>query len=150
MTTQQVVSFYESRRHRVDSFIPDTYSFNRARGWVWLQRLALWVLNKLKCYAINSVITCTRHTVELPKLIEAIHRQNSELLSMYDLRGERLLIGAKEFSDLMNSDIYNLVSFTLPYRTSYSPTIMGMKVTVIPWMSGLLVLPKELPEPRTM
>ena len=61
----------------------------------------------------------------------------------FNYHPSRLLIGAEDFEELMHE---KEISESMTFRANYydHQEIVGLKVTVIPWMRGVLVLPKEL------
>ena len=129
------------------------FEFREERPCRWLQRLALFILRKLGCYASFETVATTRVPFDPPKFAQKLYEQNSELLGQYHLRGERLLIGAEDYAKMMGSEeFYQDFSFTAPYnyceRGNQPPTCYGMKVTVIPWMRGLLTVPKGFSEEK--
>jgi hypothetical protein len=130
--------------------LEDQFKLCTERGHVWLQRMAIWVLRRLGCNAITIRVEATRVTVNTDHFMSNLIAQDRELVSMYHQRGDRLLLGNEEFHKLVNCDILNNhpISFEAAYRhtvregNEYSIGGFKMKVTVIPWMKGMLVLPK--------
>jgi hypothetical protein len=139
-----IVEYAVTKRSVVESFAPDTYAFRRDRGWVALQTFALWILRKLKCFAPVKDVCYTRCRIDSFDLLKALLAQQRDLLEFYHLRGERVLVGYDVYSEL--AQLTQPVSLTLQYHLSDAgkTTICGMKVTVIPWMRGMLVLPKDV------
>ena len=64
--------------------------------------------------------------------------------------GEVVLIGGKQFRELSNVMLSRPLTFTAEYPCFRSPRqrplIMGMRVVVVPWMNGIVVLPERLLE----
>lgn len=139
----QHVEFIETKTTHHLRVHEDRFQLTPKRGWLRLQRLCFWVLAKLECHSVDEVIEYTRHRIDTDDLVRKIHMQRIGLLEHYNREGRRLLIGAEDFSKLMGSpEIRNLMSFDAKYHSGRE--IMGMKVTVVPWMKGMLVLPKSL------
>jgi hypothetical protein len=141
------IEFLAATHSAARSYIPDTYQFRRDRGWVWLQRLALWALRKIGAQAFRDDQTVVRHTIDTRKFLDALVRQRAEIMALYHRRGERLLVGYEEFREITGIAMENPLTFAVQYdwREPGGPTLVyGMRVTVIPWMRGILVLPKEL------
>lgn len=137
------IVFLKHEPARSCAWASDKYEYLPDRGWKWLQRLAIGVLRWLGCYSQIETTDYKTHMVRPNDFIQAICEQRRELMSLYRLEGERLLIGSEEYFDLMKQQdqrMYDSFSFTAQY--SYAKQIMGMKVTVVPWMKGILVMPK--------
>jgi hypothetical protein len=120
----------------------NAFEYKPAAGWAWLQRLCFRFLRWRKCFALDDKVEYRRHVIDTPDLIERIHRQNSSLIEHYHRQGERLLIGAETLAELMHQPrIHQYVDMTAEY--GYGQSIFGMRITVVPHMVGMLVLPRE-------
>jgi len=135
------VEFIETRQKLNRVLLPDRFQYRPEKGWAWLQRVCFWFLRRRNCNVVEEQVTYTRHTVDTANALHAIAKQRAGLLQHYNHEGERVLIGAEDFAQLMSSpEISNMVSFTASYRDG--PQVMGMRITVLPWMRGILVLPR--------
>ena len=162
--TDQRVQFLLTKTHKDTSFVPDTFQLRTNRPMVWLQKIIFYVLRKLECYAIQYNLRIERVALSPEKLLTSLLRQRQELVMTYHQYGERLLIGPEEFRELAESawpqtQITYPVSFELKYnwypngeqgyyqdeemRAGHGYQVCGMKVTIVPWMKGILVVPKE-------
>ena len=105
-------------------------------------------MRKLGCYQVIRQSNVVTHTIDTDKLMSAIIEQHMELVNLYHLRdGERVLIGPAEFAKLAGESINQQVSFNLQYKWDEgfgAAKVCGMPITVIPWMEGILVVPKEI------
>lgn len=139
--TQQTVEFMETEQHVVPIMQADQFEFREDKGFKWLQRLAIWVLRKLGCYALSEDIYYTKRVIKMDDLIDGLIRQQHEIVSHYNLAGgERVLIGSEEFSKLMcQPETKEMLSFDC--AGSGLRSFRGMSITVIPWMKGILVVP---------
>lgn len=139
----QVIEFVETQRDILETYLPDSFQLRRDRGWVWVQKIAIWILRKLGCYAVQKELKLTRHVVNTDSLIEALYKQQGEMFKCYHYRGERLLIGPEEFRELTGEDLKYPTSMRLSYnwQEGAEATVCGLKVTIVPWMKGLLVVP---------
>ena len=148
----QHVQYLATKREIRDVFLPDQYQLRPSQGYVWLQKAAIWVLKKLKCYAVKKEAIFSKITIDPYKLMEKLLAENANLAMEYNLRGERVLMGYEDFSRLNGENIHfsSPISFEAPYLMSSSgdydkweSVVCGMKITVIPWMRGILILPKD-------
>ena len=140
---QQKVCFIEQSSVHAQVKVDDAYRFNEWAGWVPVQRLCFWLLRKIGAFAYVDTVKTSTHVLDTDKFMENVDRQRRGLLDMYDLYGERLLIGVEEYQDFMSNNAEYIREFS--FGTTYNKgqfQICGMEVTVIPWMKGVLVLPK--------
>ena len=140
----QEVVFVETQRTSELRLREDRYQYMPKKGWAWLQRVCFWFLGRIGCNPFDEVVAYSRHRIDTQNLVKAIHEQHSGLLDMYHaVKAERLLIGSEDFARLMGApEIQNMMSFHAAYANGRA--IFGMKVTVIPWMSGVLIVPRAL------
>jgi len=143
---QQLVQYVTTTRDSRDVYMPDAYQLRTERGYVWLQKLAIYILRKLGCFAATKETTVLKHVFDTKGLAEALWRQRAEVFELYHMRGARLLVGYEDFERLTGIPMYKPFSFEVPYSAMEAgkPTVFDMQITVIPWMKGMLVLPKEL------
>lgn len=143
-------TFYEKKT----GYLPDSFQLREDRGYVWLQKIALWVLKKLGCYAIKTEQVAVKVVIDTKKIVDKVMIQDEELAKLYHYRGSRLLVGHEEFREMCRVEMSHPLSLSAQYiwqeraSTMTEPykvtrTACGLKVTVIPWMRGVLVLPKD-------
>jgi hypothetical protein len=158
MQTQPVdFVIYKPTTHYLASPCDTKFSYQPKKGWGPLQRLAFWFLGRIGAFATDMTqsVTYDRITINPQKFTEKILATNAALMNYYHERGERLLIGPAEYSQLMNESMVQLrhtLSFEAPYAynnynrdtNNFDLQVCGMKVTIVPWMSGMIVLPKDL------
>lgn len=131
---------------------PNSYRVRHDRRAVWLQRACCWILEKLR--ANDDEITVEIQQVELDggKFIERIFKQSNSLREMFDREPKELLIGSEDYRELMGETMDQPFEFQANYAKHYQrrdmmypETIMfGLRVRVIPWMRGILVMPDPL------
>lgn len=129
--------------------LKDRFRYRPDRGWLLVQRLCFWILDKLGCYAIDHKVEFRSVRIEGDKLLQGLMRQQENLIQHYHVHGERVLVGSKQFCEIMNDEYLNQpINFEVPYWVTEGRgdkyTLAGMKVSVIPWMEGILVMPKEI------
>lgn len=141
----QRISFVETRRHINRVRREDVFCLKPASGWVWAQRICIWVLRKLNCQWYEEVESYTRHVIDTDDFIKNLSLQHKGILDHCHREAGRLLMGAEDFQDLMSSP---LVSQQMQFMASYAYAehgrreIFGLEVTIIPWMKGILVMPR--------
>lgn len=136
--------------------VKDHYQFRPDRKYHWLQKLCLWALRKLGCYALTTNTNIVKHVVNTDTLMQGIFAQLGELAAIYNYKGQVLLVGYEEFSQLQGFPINHPLSIYCDYMWQeyagmkedfsgpvYKRTAMGLRVIVIPWMKGFLIVPKE-------
>jgi hypothetical protein len=92
--------------------------------------------------SVGEKINITRHTIDTDDFIERLLRQESNLIAHFNIRPTRVLMGTKDFSAMMNCiEIRRGLGFTFNTSYNYGREILGLRVEVIPWMRGILVMP---------
>lgn len=146
MTDPQIIEFVTVTQDRKLFDLKDSFELRTDRGYIWLQKSAIWVLRKLKCFARREFVTSVKTVIETNKFMEKIYRQENELLNLYHLQGERLLVGPDEFGELMSLPMHQMLSFHGQYEAfkDGKRRLHNMEITIVPWMKGMLVIPKDL------
>ena len=153
---EQQVQFVRIVRQNITSYLPNQYQFRVDRKHHWLQKIALWILNKLQCHASLTTQAISYDVVDTKNLMENLIRQRQEMVNFYHQRdGEFLLVGPGEFQELAGLEMYHPLSISMQYMWAEPKrdrignpmdhpqyTRCGLKVVIIPWMKGFLVLPK--------
>ncbi len=150
---QQLVQFLITDTEEQRKLLEDKFQLRRDRKHVWLQKIALWVLMKLKCNVIETNKVTVKRTLDTDDFVQRLWKQQTELFKTYHYRGSRLLVGHEEFNQMQGFPINHPLSICMQYV--WNETVPDMKdpfksirtandmhVTVIPWMKGFLVLPK--------
>lgn len=120
------------------------FEYKPAKGWRLLQRLCFWLLAKIGAFACETIqtesITLDDKRLSM-QLIEKHIREVNRLMH----EPTRLVMGAEDWSELMGDPVLTgALRFSAPVDLREGPTrIFGIDVTILPWMRGLVVLPKE-------
>ncbi len=136
------------RLERLSEFrpMPDAFEYKPANGWALLQRLAIRVLRWRKCFACTEFVTYERHQIgrDGESFMQRLLEQQDNLLNL-DRQPKRLLIGAEDYGRLMSEEpSVSGFDFSATYymgNGTSRPTLCGLRVEVIPWMRGMLVMP---------
>jgi len=104
-----------------------------------------WVFDLLvkRNVLVNSTYdhhTETVHTLIVDSLLQAIHEQCREIIRSYNLSGRTILIGSKQYMQIMGelNEVNQRVSLSFDAKEK---RIFGLTVEIIPWIDGLLVMP---------
>jgi hypothetical protein len=123
------------------------FEFRKDKKWHRLQHACFWVLTKIGAFSKGETVTFNRMTIDADDFMEQIFKQRSELARQFYKDGQRLLIGADTFDELMGSKQMIRLRDSLVFDARFNVVnangaqIMGLKVEIIPWMSGMVVLP---------
>lgn len=127
----------------------DTFKFNPKKKYKWLQKLCLNTLYKLGCY--TSIIDTNITTIQITpkKFIEELLRQQHQIMKLCNYRPEKVYMGQHDFYTI-SGEIYNdtypmtiNINYDKGVKTKDDYVIYGLRVTIIPWMEGILVVPPE-------
>lgn len=130
--------------------LEDRYKFRSDRPWQCLQRLCFWWLRKIGCFAYDDVTTHKIQTINFDTLTRNLYEQEREIFMMLAVRGDKLIIGPEDFYRLIDETERAFppgspMSFTLPlnWHDGRRVRFKNLEVTIVPWMRGMVVLPKE-------
>lgn len=139
---KQIVEFVAHREITNRIVREGVFEFRKDRPAHWLQKLCFFVLRKLGAFRIDDVISVERHIIDSDEFMGRLFEQNVNIQKFFNMRPERVLIGSEDYSKLMEQEIARH-QFGFSARYAISHNIFGLKVEVIPWMRGILVMPEE-------
>lgn len=135
----RTIQFVQTRETITPFLNTDAFQFRKDLKHHWLQKAAIWILKKLRCYYFDYKSEFTTVAVDPDNFMEKLFQQHEALLDL-DRRPKTLLIGGEDFRKLMSSpEICRYMSFEGRYK--YLRWIETLEVHVIPWMSGMIVMP---------
>lgn len=140
---RDVIEFIETRTHRTWLSVPNHYEFKPRGRAQFLQRWAWRFLQRrgALAQAVTEHLEYTRHRIDTRDLMRRLIEQRRASLEM-GFEPEELLIGSEDFAELMGyPQIQHAVSFDTTYNRGYR--IYDLRVRIIPWMRGMLAMPKE-------
>lgn len=136
---------------RIPFVSPTLYEFKPKQGWVRLQRFLFWLLGKIGARHTFMVTSHKRVVVNRESFEKAIWSQISYIHDYMNVRPTTVLMGPEDFTRLANSDKPVLTLTTFNFNVDievrkvnpmgYGRKVFGLKCYVVPWMSGILVLP---------
>ena len=114
---------------------------------VWLQRIAVGILSNLGCNASIERTSYQRQVFSSNDFISGILKQHREVLWLIPRTGKcKILIGAADFEEATGAEsVRSMLSFDCEAQIGQGShvSICGMRITVIPWMKGVLVMPSD-------
>lgn len=129
----------------VTAELPDAYAVRKDRPCRWLQRLCVWILRKLGAKAIRKRAETRWITVPIRPLLDAVDRQLRDLF-LLNKRPDRIIMGRDAFQELTGDMLRapHPFLFDAPCQaTGGRARIAGVRVQVVPWLRGCVVLPEE-------
>jgi len=137
----QQVDFVTLCERRVPYEKPYAFQFRKDRPAHWLQRACFFVLRKLGAFYMDETVTIERHTLDARTFMERLFKQQEGIARFFNRDSTTLLIGAEGYAELMHEAS---ASRDFAFRAEFGcGTILGLKVHVVPWMRGCLVLPDD-------
>lgn len=141
---QQVIQFVEKRSVHNVVYLP-SYDFVPVGMFKWFQRALFNVLlqfGALKHSRYDHVSYDTHIVVQPERALDKILKQKSDLMRCFNRKGNIIYIGSSDYAELMQCKEMVFTPFSFNAR-GYSP-MLDMEVRVIPWMKGVLIVPKEV------
>lgn len=138
---KETVTIYSMRHETLVTEDKDSYSFRKDRGFHRVQKLCLWVLEKIgaRNLSIDKQVKFVRFS---PKdVMDSLFKQRRNALQYLDIDANEIFIGQDDFMELTGQASGNPFSFMGEYWQSGK--CFGCKVTVVPWMKGVLVVPSK-------
>lgn len=127
--------------------LANTFSYNEKKGWAWLQRLCFRFLSWRGCQHERAVTSFTRRRIDPDMVVEALFKQKRTVTEMLGRGGEIVIIGSEDYAQMMReSELGSPLCFSANYDHAAGGhrTAMGLRVVVVPWISGMVVLPREI------
>ncbi len=145
MDKDYYIDVIELRRISQVKELKDAFELRTDRPAVWLQRLCFWVLRKLGCYAHLDTVRVERHDIGKhgDSFMSRLLARRNAVMGSFEREPTKLLIGSAEYAELMEEAISNSpFNFDARYMKGdiRNPTVYGLKVEVIPYMRGMLLL----------
>ena len=146
----QYVSFVEMETLWVTKRFDAAFSYYPQRGWAWLQRFAIKVLQWRGCHYVAETMEYRRINVPKRGLLEAVYRQHEELHGMLNGKPAVLLIGPDDFTAAMKEigqDVCSPMHRWIRLDTDgyvFHGMSVSVPIVIVPWMKGVLMMPKAL------
>lgn len=132
---------------------PDKFEFKAGKKYHWLQKTCFKILDWIGCRSLETTTTVVYKDIQandlldlVLKSVDAVYRSSNE--SREDLV---VCIGHQEWSELIGHPYMatrNWFSYSSgPFRTydgfNRESSPFGVQVAVIPWMKGVVVVPRK-------
>lgn len=140
------IEFYQTERLTELKEWHDAFCVREDLNYVWLQKACIWILRKIGARATYTEATFNRIGFDADEFVTALFAQHDYIVEEFNyVKPSKLYIGPDEFTELTNSpELRDLYTFRTSYDVSNGqgryPEVIGLKVTVIPWMKGILVV----------
>jgi hypothetical protein len=136
------IAFIDRNEIRESVISKNKYWYNELMGHKIVQKICFWVLGKIGCNALDETISIERTKINTDEFMLKLLEEGSDVLYNYHHRGEYLLLGPDDFNRLMDVNYKSGQMFHFNSQYHYGREMFGMKIVVIPWMSGIMVVPK--------
>lgn len=137
------IAFLAHRAHQVPVPLVNAFEFKPKGRAQWLQRLAWRFLNWRRAmdqaYELKTEVTT--HTIDADRFVDRLLKQGSALLEGFGKEGQRLIIGSEDYAELMSCPEVRLEHFSFDAELGVGRRFLGLKVEVVPWIRGAVVLP---------
>lgn len=149
----RTVTFANREISHVAYWVEDAFNFNPKGRFLWFKKLVWKFLWKTKCLKMHQdyKTTITHTTIDTDHVIHRLFQQKEALQINFNREPRILLIGSRDFAELMSQPYTGqYMEFNAEYRKAtpssnpmynYQYRVIGLNVQVIPWMSGMVVMP---------
>ncbi len=139
---KQVVQFVSHTESISRVMSPNRYTYSPTRGRV-LKKLQQWAWRFLfktraVAYAFDETTTVESHVVDSGLFLDRLFQQRAELFDYWGREPKSLIIGREDYRELMGSAPRGSFIFAADLGRH---TFVGLTVTVVPWMKGMVILP---------
>ncbi len=140
-----VIQVLEQRRISSIVELKDRFELRPEKGWVWLQRLCFRALARIGAFAELETTKIKLHDVgrDGERFMTRVLRSRQAVQGSFEREPTQLLIGPKEYAELMEEILSAAeFSFDAQYyrRINGVDQVYGLKVRMVPWMRGILLL----------
>lgn len=154
MRRENTVTAYVLGSTRATRVNDDAFTFQPARGWVWAQRAAIWVLRKLGCHQRVELEVWHRNSLDNDPIVVALERQHMLLRERRLEDGAVIYMGPDTFTkfagemgpSVVRDHLYRQV-FELDAGAMRSSRerpegwFQSVPIIVLPWMEGYVFAP---------
>ena len=143
---KQTISFIEPYTEFKTVTDSNAFAVREDRPHLWLQKACCWVMGKLGAYRRDTQTKIEYRTIDADSFVTRIAKQRESVFALMNREPRELLIGAQDYAELMHETMsHHMFSFDATYMRGEHGvrTVMGLKVRVIPWMRGVLVVPND-------
>ena len=136
---------YEIQMHRsvdIKAFVPTgAYAYNGTRGWIFVQRVCFWILDRLRCqYCAEAVVDVETHLINPPTFAQKMMEADEEIWNRTGRRPRKIYVGSDDYAQMMKDDLRPSGPMQFNIKLREGCTSFNVPVEVIPWMSGFLVI----------
>lgn len=121
------------------------YAFDKNKKFHWLQRLCIKVLDKIGARYMESFKTL-RFEAKPDAIMDKIVAQ-IDMAHMMQQTPVRVFVGSKNWPEIASRQEFwrymEMPAMTAQVGFKREYRVLGLDVTIVPWMDGVLVLPAE-------
>jgi len=126
----------------------DMFTFRNDRNHKWLQRICINILRRLHCHKMEEQVAYQQIRINGDTFMERLLNSYEWLAEEFGILPHSMIIGSQDFDKLMHTNSLKMrQAFT--FNTQYASDrytrgeLFGMKVCVIPWMEGFVIMPPK-------
>ena len=140
---KQPVRFVFKKDIKEISYLSNQFELRKDRPFLCVQKSCFWILKKLQAFAKEEkIVGVETICFDVKDFMDNLFQQQESLLSCYGLEPKNVLMGTKEFAELARIKESRYYFSSILSTQINAQTIFNLKITVIPWMSGILVMPE--------
>jgi len=124
----------------------ENLTYSRGTSWKWLGGLAEKFLKRIGWLKNDWFTSTTFETISFnpEHVLEFVHTQLSDLMRRYNMQDGTIIIGGQDFAKVSKAILNTPFQYNTEIYDQHRRHICGLKVCVIPWMEGIVIVPQEL------
>lgn len=116
----------------------DRYEYRPGAKCPWLQKICFKILARLGAYAVGETIGYETYAIDVQNVVETLYMQCDAVRGYHGEQLGCIVMGREDYIRMMRCEapyLYFVIDAT-------SVKFCDIKIHVIPWMSGVIVLPR--------
>lgn len=138
MTMANIQTCYIPKQKRISELRPGTFKYNSSKSLKLLQRLCLWILDKIGCHYYEDYMMVETVKINPDDIVDLVMRQAGAI--RYVLGDcSHLILGREQMHQLHLGCAERQLEFMIPWHYG-EKEFAGMTVVFVPWFDGIVCL----------
>jgi hypothetical protein len=143
---RQTIEFVDLVTTKVPCVSADAFSLRKDRPAQWLQAVCFYILRRIGAYHAYETEAVTRHVIDKGTFTDRLLKQWHDVECSHHSHPSHVYMGSEDYAAIASERavVTHPFSFNTEYGINGGREVYGLKVTVLPWMRGCLVIPSSI------